>query len=186
MKTLLVCAVAEEIEGLSTAFPILFTGIGKEKAEFALREALSSKHPDELKDLTVLNVGTAGTQKYERGTLLCPTSVSGHRNGTLQTIPIENWDAAKYLDCRPVVCYAADVFITEENKSMLDNVVHDCVDMEAYVEALVCREFGVRFISLKLVSDSFNVTFEEWKASLRAVVSNLSNAIETLSHHSII
>ncbi|MDR0814465.1 MAG: hypothetical protein LBN37_01800 [Bacteroidales bacterium] len=185
-KTLLVCAVAEEIEGLSADLPVLYTEIGKEKAESALRKALSSKHPDELKELTVFNVGTTGTQKYERGTLLYPTSVCGHRNGVLQNIPIEDWGVNRYINCHPVVCYAADVFITEENKHILDNVPHDCVDMEAYVEALVCKEFGVRFISLKLVSDSFNVTFDEWKASLKTVVSNLSHAIETLNKKSII
>ncbi|MDR3094476.1 MAG: hypothetical protein LBU62_07565 [Bacteroidales bacterium] len=186
MKTLLVCAVAEEIEGLSADFPVLYTGIGKEKAESALRKALSAKTSDELKELTVFNVGTTGTQKYERGILLCPCCVSGHRNGVLHSLPVEDWGASKYIHCHSVTCYAADVFITEKNKSMLDNIPHDCVDMEAYVEALVCKEFGIKFISLKLVSDSFNVTFDEWKASLKTVVSNLTTAIETLKNHSII
>jgi nucleoside phosphorylase len=69
---------------------------------------------------------------------------------------------------------------------MLDGILHDCVDMEAFTEATVCREMGIRFISLKLVSDSFNVSLNQWQASLSEVVHRLVNAIETLKRNSII
>ena len=186
MKTLLVAAVAEELQGLSSDFNILYTGIGKENVENILRKYLTDLLPNERQEFTVFNVGTAGCRVYERGSLLFPTTVTGYSNGVLQSISVVDWGAEKYLDCRPVVCYSSDVFIDAENQSLLDSITHDCVDMEAFTEANICKEFGVRFISLKLVSDCFNVTFEQWKISLNEVVSHLTQAIETLKKSNVI
>ena len=186
MKTLLVAAVAKELQGLSTNFNILYTGIGKENAESALRKYLLAMPPSERAELTVFNVGTAGCRIYERGALLCPTSVTAYCNGVLQSLAVVDWGAEKYINCRPAVCYSSDVFIDAENQSLLDDIAHDCVDMEAFTEASICCELGVRFISLKLVSDCFNVTLEQWEASLQAVVSHLTQAIETLRQNKIV
>ena len=186
MNTLLVAALAEELQGLSSGFDILYTDIGKEYAEGALRKHLSATSPSERQKLTVFNVGTTGSKMYERGTLLYPTSVKAYNNGVIQEIALVEWGVAKYINCYPAVCYSSDVFIDAENQKLLDSIEHDCVDMEAFTLATVCSEFGVRFISLKLVSDCFNVTFEQWKSSLSEVVSHLTQAIETLKANKVI
>ena len=186
MKTLLVAAAPEELQGLSPDFNILYTGIGKENAEIILRKYLSAMSPSEREGLTLFNVGTAGCKMYERGALLRPTSVTAYSNGVLQSVPVVDWEAEKYIECHPAVCYSSNVFIDAENEYLLDNVAHDCVDMEAFTIANICKEMGVRFISLKLVSDCFNVTFDEWKASLSEVASHLTQAIETLKKNAII
>ena len=183
MNTLLVAAV---LQGLSSGFDILYTDIGKEYAEKVLRKHLAALFPNERENLTVFNVGTTGSSLHERGTLLYPTKAKAFNNEELQDISLIEWDANKYLKCYPAVCYSSDVFIDTDNQHLLDTIEHDCVDMEIFTLATICKEFGVRIISLKLVSDCFNVTFEQWKASLSEVVSNLTQAIETLKINNII
>ena len=76
--------------------------------------------------------------------LLCPTTVSGYSNGVLQSIQVVDWGADRwYIDCHPVVCYSYDALIDAENQYLLDNITHNCVDMEASV----CKETGVCFTS---------------------------------------
>lgn len=186
MNTLITAAVNDELQGLKPGFKILYTGIGKENAAAALQAHLCALHPHELHGLTVLNAGTAGSVKHERGTLLCLTDVLGCRNGTIEKISIADWGAAAQLNCQPAVCFSASEFITAENRHLLNAAAHDCVDMEAFTEAGICRTAGVRFCSLKLVSDSFNMSLEQWQASLREVVAHLTDAIETLRNSNII
>lgn len=186
MKTLIVAAVPEELYGLPANFDVLYTGIGKKNAEEALRAYLNDLTDAERRGLTVFNAGTAGSFKYKRGTLLYPTVIRGYQNGVIRnTMPVA-WQADRYIDSYPGVCFSSDDFITEDNISTLDTILYDCVDMEAFTEAIICREMGVRFISLKLVSDSFNVSLEQWRESLSEVVHKLVDAIETLKKNNII
>lgn len=143
------------IDGCKVAH--IFTGIGKAAAAMNLTRAICENRPD-----YVINIGTAGTLNHSVGDIItCNRFVDRdfqvtHLPGidfeiTVETTQVcellpEGWK--RMIQKAAGTCNTGDSFVTE--------VAHfdgDVVDMEAYAQALVCRELSVPFVAVKYVTD---------------------------------
>lgn len=128
------------------------TGIGKVKACMRLGDAVHREHPD-----LVLNIGTAGTLKHHVGDIfVCREFID--RDFQKIGIPGLDYriDTTSLCGDLPTllhpdstgVCNTGDSFLTEAT-----DLEGDVFDMEAYAQALLCREKGIPFVSVKYVTD---------------------------------
>jgi len=160
MKTILVTyAVREEyiplqVDGANVHY--VRTGVGKTRSAALLTKSICEQKPD-----FVLNIGTAGTVQHNVGDVFVSrcfidrdyeaTKLPGLEYKIEGDIllpdnhPLKDW--IQRYD-KPGICNTGDTFITE-----LSSFSADVVDMEAFAQAFVCREFNVPFLSVKYVTD---------------------------------
>ena len=165
-KTLIVCALPIETQGQLEDYDVLYTGVGKVNATFALTQKfgkLGSYIPYDL----VINYGTAGSQswKYKKGDLVdCTRFVQRDMDVTglgfkLGQTPFEEdvpiilqselesckFNILKYG--KNALCGSGDSFV--DGDEQFGNIV----DMEAYALAKVCYIYNIPFISFKYITD---------------------------------
>lgn len=173
-KTILVTyAVKEEFfpvqaDGLEIQY--LYTGVGKTKSACMLTKNICSSLPD-----FVLNVGTAGTQKHKVGDVFVSTAfidrdyeamnlpgLTHEINGMDllgNALSLKQW-VKQYP--KTGICSTGDSFITQAER-----INGDVIDMEAYAQAYVCREFKIPFLSVKYITDIIGQnSVEQWQDKL--------------------
>lgn len=169
-RILVVMALPEESQGLfeRQRVPVLFTGVGKVNAAYALTRALA-RRPASL----VVNFGTAGSSTFARGTLVgCHRFVQRDMDVTglgfaagqtpFETMPAAIEHAAVWEDLPQGVCGSADRFET-----IPGGVSCDVVDMEAYALAKVCALESTPFACAKFVTDGADsAAAGDWQANL--------------------
>lgn len=187
-KTLLVFALESEAQGLFDAYHKLFTGVGKVNAAYQLMLGLTNwkdrhgAYPD-----LVLNLGSAGSSLFKRGTIVNCTqfiqrdmdvTAFGHtRYATPNEDPSPVFSAG--LRCEPYpqgVCGSGDSFST-------DGKMHgwNVVDMEAYAIAKVCTGQSVPFCCLKYISDGADETATlSWNDALMDTAQTLLKATKDI------
>jgi adenosylhomocysteine nucleosidase len=167
---LVVFALQEEAGGrfAAIASPVLYTGVGKINAAWALTRALVLSRPR-----LVLGFGTAGSPRLPTHALVeCTRFVQRDMDVRplgvpLGTTPYDELPAVLEVPRRwPVLpagtCGSADHFVSGHD-------VGDCdvVDMEAYALAKVCRREDVGFMAVKYVTDGGDDTaHHDWAANL--------------------
>lgn len=132
------------------------TGIGKAKSAMYLTQAILDYSP-----ALVLNFGTAGTLHYSLGDILvCGKFIdrdfqSANLPGVefeIDNIPsLEDNEIVKKIlssDIDLKICNTGDSFVTDAQP-----IGGDVVDMEAFAQALVCKEYNIPFLSVKYVTD---------------------------------
>ena len=164
-KTLIVCALEVETQGQLENYDVLYTGVGKVNATFALTRKFG-KLGSHIPYHTVINYGTAGSQhwKYRKGDLVDCTrfvqrdmDVSGLGFKLGQTrfekdIPIIIESDSDFNPIgNDVLCGSGDSFVTVDQFNWKNLI--DVVDMEAYALAKVCKLYDVPFISFKYITD---------------------------------
>lgn len=155
MKWLVTYAVEEEFTEIQfphdEVIPVC-TGIGKVNAAFRLTEAICRHHPD-----AVLNIGTVGTVMHRVGDMfVCRRFIDRDMQKLaslglpcrieFSELPVPegfSWEGKK-----EAVCNTGDSFLTE-----LADIEGDVVDMEAYAQAVVCKERKLPFVAVKYVTD---------------------------------
>lgn len=172
-RFLVVAATAAEAAYLPPDVPLLVTGLGKTAAAAALARALASY--DDLADLEVINLGTAGALHDHHEGL--------HEIGTVINHDI-NADAVRALGYDPrerircgegrTVLASGDVFVTEPEVRTRLAEQADLVDMEGYAVAYVAELFGVRARLVKHVSDQADEGALDWPARVDASARVLS------------
>ncbi len=133
---------------------LLFTGVGKLNAAYALANAVSRHRPD-----IVINLGTAGSGKVKTGSVVCATRFIQHdmdvtplgfKPGETPFDPtpalLENGRAVEGLET--VTCGSGDRFVVGDAPAGCD-----ILEMEAYALAKVCLLENIPFIALKYISD---------------------------------
>lgn len=155
MKVLITQALPEECTEIvlpDAEIRRVYTSIGKVMASYRLSEAIFHYNPD-----IVLNVGTAGTLSHQVGDIiLCTEFIDRDMQRikhlgidykvSMDTVPDKtpwNWNA-----CLRGICNTGDSFVTEP-----EALEGDAVDMEAYAQALVCKERNIPFMSVKYITD---------------------------------
>jgi adenosylhomocysteine nucleosidase len=146
------------------------TGIGKTKSASILTKYICHHKPD-----LVLNIGTAGTIKHSVGDIFVANRFID-RDFEATKLPeaefeidgiellnnhlgLKNWVSKQE---KTGICSTGDTFITE-----IAGFRADFVDMEAYAQAYVCKEFGVPFLSVKYVTDIIGKnSVAEWESKL--------------------
>lgn len=158
-KILVTYAVKDEFAPITLhgyEIKYVLTGIGKAKAAMKLTEAICKEQP-----VLVVNMGTAGTLKHNIGDIfVCRQFIDRDFHSinlpgveyeidfttilTEQKI-FEDWTSTN--GCSGI-CNTGDSFVTEA-----ESVNGDVVDMEAFAQAIVCKEFGIPLIAVKYVTD---------------------------------
>jgi adenosylhomocysteine nucleosidase len=173
---LIVMALPLESQGVfeRNGIEVLYTGVGKVNAAYALTRRLGDYRCRGLNLPHVVNFGTAGSQRLETGSLIECTAfiqrdmdVSG-LGVPLGTTPFEDvparLDAAALFDgLAKGVCASGDSFV-------MTACTHECdvLDMEAYALAKVCHFEGCRFNAAKYVTDGADHSASDhWQQNLR-------------------
>ncbi len=183
-KTVLVTyAVKEEfipvrIEGCEIIH--LSTGVGKAKSAYYLTKQFYQKRPD-----MVLNVGSAGTLKHNIGDIFLATHFIDRDYETIQLPGIEYEIELSHLLNQTLkhwvsryektgTCNTGDTFVTK-----VGSITGDIIDMEAYAQAFVCKQFDIPFLAVKYVTDIIGSnSVEDWEKKLPDACCGLLNWFE--------
>lgn len=155
MKVLVTQALPEECTEVvlpNAEIRRVYTSIGKVMASYRLSEAIFHYNPD-----IVLNVGTAGTLSHQVGDIILCTEFIDRDMQRISNLGIPyqismenvlgempwNWNCSL-----KGICNTGDSFVTEPG-----SLVGDAVDMEAYAQALVCKEQNIPFVAVKYITD---------------------------------
>jgi adenosylhomocysteine nucleosidase len=156
-----VMALAAESDGVFEAagVPVLYCGVGKVNAAFALTRDLARHAHEGRPPPLVLNFGTAGSRTHRTGELVaCHEFIQrdmdvrglGFPLGVtpFDPLPATLSFGVEFPHLPQAVCGSGDSFETAGSEAQ-----GAVVDMEAYALAKVCRLFGARFGCVKYVSD---------------------------------
>jgi adenosylhomocysteine nucleosidase len=183
---LCVFALEQESQNEFEGYPVLYTGVGKINAAYALTREIMRSKPD-----IVVNLGTAGSAKHATGSLVnCISFVQRDMDVTplgfekYQTpfsdtpIVVEHGEAIEGM--MQGTCVSGDSF--DISGAFND---FDAIDMEGYALAEICRREGVPFLCLKYISDGadgnaaqdWNETLKHAAEALRAVLGQSLTAL---------
>ena len=173
-KILIVCALEIETQEKLKDYDVLYTGVGKVNATFALTRKfgkLGSYIPYSL----VINYGTAGSRKIKKKQLVdCTKFIQrdmdvtglGFMKGETpfeDNPPITIKSTSEFNPIgRNATCGSGDNFVEDKT-----NYYGEVVDMEAYALAKVCYYHDVPFISFKYITDGADEqAHEDWESNL--------------------
>ena len=174
-KTLIVCALEVETQGQLEDYDVLYTGVGKVNATFALTRKFG-KYGSYIPYDMVINYGTAGSRKIKKKTLVdCTKFIQrdmdvtglGFMRGETpfkQDPPfvIQQQNIEFNPIGRNATCGSGDNFVEDKT-----NYYGEVVDMEAYALAKVCYLYDVPFISFKYITDGADEqAHEDWEVNL--------------------
>jgi len=189
--TLVVVALPQEIDFtfMPTIKHYLYTGVGKIEATLALTKELAL-NPDIT---TVINYGTAGGAfDVERGHIYpITTFMQGDYNCCLPgldkgpvTFPAWNFK----IPNKTYTCVTQDSFVNSvQALELLQKQCEgwgrfNCVDMESYALATVCKHFDVDFICYKYISDGADESAnDEWHENVDGGADQFLKLLE--KHH---
>lgn len=176
-------AMHQELDAECTASPVIYTGVGKARMTRALL-----KYYIENKELIesgnaplIVNVGTAGSGRHHRSDIIfCDSFVN---NG--DSFIIERLDFNTFPVRENHICASSDFFISERlfpKEIILDmKASYDCMDMESFALANICSTLGLKFCTIKCISDGCDDTvanFDEELPKFRAVLNDFVKSIE--------
>ncbi len=174
---LIVMALESECQGYFAKENVIYTGVGKTNASYALMKAINKKKPK-----LVLNLGSAGSAVFNKGELInCTEFIQRDMDvrglGFEQYVtPFDKMDE-QVLNYGNVVeglkkgiCGTGDNFDTSANKS----VSYNLVDMEAYALAKICKLQKIPFTCVKYITDGADGgAGEDWSKALNAAAKKL-------------
>ncbi len=179
---LVVFALEQESQNVFDDYPVLYTGVGKVQAALALSQHLQRATPK-----MIVNLGTAGSQKHTKGSVVNATSfiqrdmdVTPLGLAPYQTPfsahPVELVYGEAVHPFPTATCGTGDNFSVQED---FGNGAYDVVDMEAYVLALISKSHGIPFVCLKYISDGADGAADlDWEEALKVTASTLKTALE--------
>ena len=159
---------------------ILYTGVGKVNATYALTQKLLQMPVKPL----VVNVGSAGSHSFDAGIVVCITEfiqrdMDARAMGfALGQTPFEANSSLEYgipVNGLPLAtCFTGDSFVTEAHPHFHLEVI----DMEAYALAHVCQRLAVPFLCLKFITDGANGdAADDWQQAVKLSAIQLSTAL---------
>ena len=179
---LIVFAMEEESRDAFSDYSVMYTGIGKVNASYALSKKLQSERPS-----MIINMGTAGSRKHATGSIInCTRFIQ--RDMDVSVLGFEKWQTPFSKD--PVVieyghavndltqglCGTGDSFDATEIAAQFD-----VVDMEAYALALICQREKMPFLCLKYISDGADdKAVGDWNAALENAAKELRKTLLTI------
>ena len=172
---LVVMALPLESQGVLEAagIAVLFTGVGKVNAAYALTRRLTEYRMSGQPQPSVINFGTAGSQRLLTGALVECTSFAqrdmdvsglGFAAGVtpFETVPAVLESARRFEHLPAARCGSGDSFVMTALAGEFD-----VLDMEAYALAKVCHLEGVSFSAVKFVTDGADhAAGSDWQANL--------------------
>lgn len=181
----LIMALPHESKGLfeQQGIHVHYSGIGKVNAAFKAFDVIQKTGCK-----TLLNLGTAGSSHFDAHTLVevmtfvqrdMDVSPLGFAVGVTpmdDDYPAEIELASYFQHLPQGICGTGDSFETDFPK-----VPCHLVDMEGYAIAKVCKKLGVRFISVKYITDGANDTAPlDWEENLLLGAHKLLKLYQTI------
>jgi adenosylhomocysteine nucleosidase len=167
---LITAALKDELHPYFEDLDVLYTGIGKINATYALTRALKNSETE-----LVLNFGTAASSTHSKGSII-QVDRFYERDMKCEVIEFkaENPD---YLSANQglmknriafaypqAACFTGDSFLHYFQCQEYIGVI----DMEAFALAKVCWKIGIPFMSFKSVTDGFsNNSVNDWRDNLK-------------------
>lgn len=161
-------ALASEAADVFHNCNVLVTGIGKVNAAYELTKRIHEQKPS-----LIINLGSAGSRSFPKGTVVCCTrfiqrdmDVRGlgyaHYETPLSGIPAV-LEYGMHMETLPQgTCGTGDHFETK-----LSEQPYDVVDMEAYALALTALKEGIPFLCLKYISDAADdAAADDWSVQV--------------------
>lgn len=154
---------------------LLITGVGKVNASYHLTKKLTELKVQQATPKTIINIGSAGSKKYKKGTLVyCHQFIQrdmdctafGYEKGITPSDTFSRILSHKQIlsDIPTGICGTGDSFVTTEQVE--EDI--DVVEMEAYALARVAKIEGIDFIALKYITDGLDETGgEDWQDEVK-------------------
>lgn len=181
-KILLTYAVKDEfvpVNLVECTVKYILTGVGKTRSAMMLTKAICEEKPD-----LVINMGTAGTLTHSISDIfICHRFIDRDfqsvklpgieyeidltdkciKNDIIQLLPLAK--------AKTGTCNTGDSFVTEA-----ESLEGDVVDMEAFAQAVVCKEFDIPFVAIKYVTDIIGQnSVNHWEDKLEDACKDLGN-----------
>lgn len=157
-------ALESEATTVFSQYNHLICGIGKVNAVYNLTKTLQESKPK-----LIVNLGSAGSNYYKKGDIVCCTKFI-QRDMDVRGLGYEQYktplsglppilEYGLLMDGTPeAICGTGDSF-----EMALSDSPYNIVDMEAYALALVARKENIPFLCLKYISDSADQdAAEDW------------------------
>lgn len=181
-KKIFFVAMKAELDEESTSSQVVFTGVGKARATRAIVKYIF-EHQDLFKSTdapVIVSLGTAGSAKFNKGEIILVDNF--FNNGDNFIREQISFDTLPCPTGR--VCGSSDFFVGPENFSQ-DKIqaMHeqfDCMDMESFALANVCKQLGIRFCAAKCISDGADNTvsnFDEELPRFRAILNEFAGSL---------
>lgn len=173
----LIMALAQESQNHfeNHKIDVQYCGVGKINAAAVTAEVILQK-----KVVHILNLGTAGSQKFPKGSLVeCTGFVQRDMNLSMIGVPyginpFEKHEAliqvpSIFPELQKGICGTGDLIEPFPTK-----VACDLVDMEAYAMAKVCKKWNIGFTSVKYITDNSDENAKnDWLGSLHLAAQSL-------------
>lgn len=158
----------------------LFTGVGKLHTSYTLLKRIAGKKPP-----MIINLGSAGSNTYSRGEVVCCTKFI-QRDMDVTALGFEKYQTPFSTD--PVVlehgfslahlpqgtCGSGDSFEVDHRVTQ-----YDVIDMEAYSIAWIAKQENIPFLCLKYISDGADgKAAEDWQEAVRHAAQALKTALQ--------
>lgn len=160
-RPLIVAATSAEAAHVPDGLEVLVTGLGKTAAAVALTRHLAAR--DDLADLVLVNLGTAGALHDHVDGLFEVGTVINH-DLSAEAIRALGYDPRERIVVGPgeTVLASGDVFVTDPVVRARLAEQAELVDMEGYAVAYVAAELGVPCRLVKHVSDQADEGAMDW------------------------
>lgn len=163
---LVAAALREELEPHFDQEDVVYSGIGKINACFALTRALKDSRIE-----LVVNFGSAASSEFLKGEIVqCGRIFERDMQCQLPEFKDHN---PEHLDTHPFYlpslkianCYTGDSFLSRVKVRQFSGVV----DMEAFAFAKACHYMSIPFLCFKAITDGVNPNSEkEWRRAVNA------------------
>jgi len=150
---LVIAATTAEAAHVPADLPLVITGLGKTAAAAVTTRALALR--DDLDDLVIINIGTAGALHDHMEGLHVPGVVLNH-DISADALRALGYDPEERLTVgdSDTVLATGDLFVSDPDaRDVLAQRAH-LVDMEGYAVVWAARQFGVPVTLVKHVSDN--------------------------------
>ena len=177
-----VFALKEEAGDEFTGYDSVFVGVGKVNATYHLSKAIFERKPG-----LIVNLGSAGSHKHPRGSIVCCTrflqrdmDVTALGFDKYQTPFCEYSPLLQYGICvegiPEGICGTGDNFLTTHAINDFD-----VIDMEAYPIAWVAMKEKIPFLCLKYITDGADGGAAlDWQRSVSMAATALKATIRSL------
>jgi len=179
---LFVFALSSEAAGEFEEFNPLIVGIGKVSASYHLTKKIAESKPG-----IIINLGSAGSKKFNRGSVVCCTKfiqrdmdVTGLGFKKYET-PLSGQEpllsyGISLNELPQGICGTGDSF---EMAHTTDD--YDVLDMEAYPLALIAMKENIPFLCMKYISDGADgMAADDWLVQVHNAAAAFKKILRTV------
>lgn len=161
----------------------LFTGVGKLHTAYSLLKRVQQKKPS-----MILNLGSAGSNTFPRGEVICCTRFI-QRDMDVTALGFEKYQTP-FSDEPVILEYGFEVdFLPKGTCGSGDSfevdhrvTEYDVIDMEAFTIAWIAKQEDIPFLCLKYISDGADgAAAEHWQEAVKNAALALKTALKRLT-----